>query len=69
MAFTMNLAAYVRRTGREPDHLTDQETKEYRKLSNRRYRKAVRVIVSDRGSDWDAIALPLPPKTEGWLTI
>jgi len=69
MAFMMNIAAYVRRKGRQPDHLCDQEIKKYRKWSNRRHRKAMSVIVRSRDIDWDGIALPLPPKTEGWLTI
>lgn len=69
MAFTMNVAAYVRRYGKQPDHLYDKESKFYRKVTNRKWRKRSRLELRDRDIDWERHTLPLPPKTGGWLTI
>lgn len=68
MAVGMDYKAYVRRTGRQPDHLYDQEVKAYRKVSNRKWRKRTRLMVKRRDVDWECAILPLPPKTGGCLT-
>ena len=69
MAFTTNLAAYVRKYGKQPNRLYDQENKEARKASNRKWRKRSNVAMRSISEDWESAAPPPPPKTEGWITV
>jgi hypothetical protein len=69
MAIGMDYKAYVRRTGKEPNHLYTHEVKLYRKASNRKWRKRSREMIASTVNDWDSAALPPPPKTGGRLSI
>ena len=69
MAYGMNISAYVRKYGTQPNHLYDKESKPNRKVSNRKARKRAKTAIKDPVADWDCKLLPLPPKTSGWLTI
>lgn len=69
MAWSMNVKAFVRKYGRQPNHLFNHENKPHRKQSNREHRKKVNAMVRRIDLDWDAVALPPTPKTSGWLTI